>query len=170
MDKITFNQYPQFFTATILEWKHLLEDDYMKDIVIESLRFLVKDGRVIIYGFIIMPNHIHLIWQIQDKTVKHKVQQSFLKFTAQKMKFRLIDSGSTVLESYKVKASDREYQFWERNPLSIDLWSRPVFMQKLVYMHKNPAQPHWKLCTFPEEYKYSSFRFYEFGDDEFAFL
>ena len=66
MDEITFNQYPQFFTATILEWKHLLEDDYMKDIIIESLSFLGKDGRVIIYGFVIMPNHIHLIWQIQD--------------------------------------------------------------------------------------------------------
>jgi len=170
MDKITFNQYPQFFTATILEWKHLLEEDCMKDIIIESLRFLVKDVRVIVYGFVIMPNHIHLIWQIQDKHIKQNVQQSFLKFTAQKMMFRLIDTGDTTLENYKVKASDREYQFWERNPLSIDLWSRPVFMQKLAYMHNNPTQAHWKLCKFPEEYKYSSFRFYEFGENEFEFL
>jgi putative transposase len=170
MDKITFNQYPQFFTVTILEWKHLLEDDCMKDIIIESLRFLVKDGRVIVYGFVIMPNHIHLIWQIQDKSLKNKVQQNFLKFTAQKMKFRLIDTGSKALESYRVIASDREYQFWERNPLSIDLWRRPVFIQKLNYMHNNPAQAHWKLCTFPEEYKYSSFRFYKLGVLQFEFL
>jgi putative transposase len=92
-----------------------------------------------------MPNQIHLIWQIQDKNVKHKVQQRFLKFTAQRMKFRLIDTGNVALESYKVKASDREYQFWERDPLSIDLWSRPVFMQKLVYMHKSPAQAHLEV-------------------------
>jgi REP element-mobilizing transposase RayT len=45
----------------------------MKDIIIESLRSLVKDGRVIVYGFVIMPNHIHLIWQIQDKHIKQKV-------------------------------------------------------------------------------------------------
>ena len=51
MDEISFNQYPQFFTATILEWKHLLANDLMKDIIIESLRFLVKDGRVIVFGF-----------------------------------------------------------------------------------------------------------------------
>ena len=50
----------------------------------------------------------------------------------------MIDAGNTALENYKVKASDREYQFWERNPLSIDLWSRPVFMQKLNYMHQIP--------------------------------
>ncbi len=170
MPAITFNQYPQFFTATILEWKHLLADDFMKNIVIESLKFLVKDGRVVVYGFVIMPNHIHLIWQVQDKHERHKVQQSFLKYTAQQMKFRMIDTGDERLEDYKVKASDREYQFWERNPLSIDLWSKPVFMQRLVNMHKNPIQAHWKLCRFPEEYKYSSFGFYQFGDNEFEFL
>ena len=64
MSGIIFNQYPQFFTATILEWKHLLANDTYKDIIISSLKFLVNDGRVIIYGFVIMPNHIHLIWQI----------------------------------------------------------------------------------------------------------
>ena len=151
MSEITFNQYPQFFTATILEWKHLLADEKMKDIIINSLQFLVNDGRVIIYGFVIMPNHIHLIWQIQDKFERAKVQQSFLKFTAQQMKFQLLKNDTATLEKYKVKASDREYQFWERNPLSIDLWSRNVFLQKLQYMHSNPTQPHWKLCTFPEQ-------------------
>lgn len=59
------------------------------------------------------------------------------------MKFRLIDTKDSNLDSYKVKASDREYQFWERNPLSIDLWSRSVFIQKLKYMHNNPVQ----LCN-----------------------
>lgn len=100
-----------------------------------------------------MPNHIHLIWQIQDQHVKHKVQQSFLKFTAQKIKFHLIDTSDTSLENYKVKASDREYQFWERKPLSIDLLSHMYLCRSLLtYIHNNPTQPHWKLCKFPEEY------------------
>jgi REP element-mobilizing transposase RayT len=170
MPAITFNQYPQFFTATILEWKHLLADDNLKDIIIDSIRFLVKDGKVTVYGFVIMPNHIHLIWQVHDKYERSKVQLSFLRYTAQKIKFRLIDTGDKELENFKVKASDREYQFWERNALSVDLWSRPVFMQKLYYIHNNPVQAQWKLCNFPEEYKYSSFRFYEWGDNKFEFL
>ena len=32
MDEITFNLYLQFFTTTILEWKHLLADNCMKEI------------------------------------------------------------------------------------------------------------------------------------------
>jgi len=52
MDQITFNQYPQLFTATILEWKHLLRDDLMKDIIIESLRFLTWDGKLEVYALL----------------------------------------------------------------------------------------------------------------------
>jgi len=39
MASINFNHYPQFFTATILEWKHLLKQDDYKQIIIESLLF-----------------------------------------------------------------------------------------------------------------------------------
>ncbi len=170
MSEITFNHHSQFFTATILQWKHLLADDKMKEIIISSLHFLVTEKRIKVYSFIIMPNHIHIIWQIQDGHEKAKVQQSFLKYTAQQMKFLLIKTNAADLAKYKVKASDREYQFWERNALSVDLWSRPVFMQKLNYTHNNPTQPHWNLCQYPEEYKYSSAKFYEKGIDDFVFL
>ena len=77
-----------------------------------------------------MPNHIHLIWQINDGHEKAKVQQSFLKYTAQQMKFALAQNIKE-LEKYKVKASDRAYQFWERNSLGIDLWSRPAALETL---------------------------------------
>jgi hypothetical protein len=38
-------EHPQFFIATILEWKHLLAPDKYKDIIIESPRFLVNHNR-----------------------------------------------------------------------------------------------------------------------------
>ena len=100
MSEMTFNYYPQFFTATILEWKQLLVLDSMKQIIISSLQYLVNEGRVKIYGFVLMPNDIHLIWQIQDGHEKAKVQQSFLKYSAQQMKFassgRLIVIGRYI--------------------------------------------------------------------------
>ena len=55
--------YPNYFTSKILEWKHLLKPD--KYIVISSLEFLVIERRIKVYGFVIMSNHIHLIWQVQ---------------------------------------------------------------------------------------------------------
>src|SRR5215210_2953912 len=130
MSEMTFNYYPQFFTATILEWKQPLVLDSMKQIIISSLQYLVKECRIKINGFVLLLNHIHLLWQIKDGHEKARVQQSFLKHTAQQMKFALAQNIKE-LEKYKVKASDRAYQFWGRNSLGIDLWSRPVFIQKL---------------------------------------
>jgi hypothetical protein len=36
---------PTFFTATILEWKHLLANYLFKHIIMDSLRFTVKENR-----------------------------------------------------------------------------------------------------------------------------
>ena len=69
--------YPQFFTATNLGWKKLLKPDKYKDIVINSLRFLVKENGIILYGFVIMDNHLHLIWQMQAAVKPADVQRDF---------------------------------------------------------------------------------------------
>ena len=53
------NDHPSFFTATCLEWKKLLKLEKYKDIVIESLRFLVVENRINLYGFAVMDNHIY---------------------------------------------------------------------------------------------------------------
>jgi putative transposase len=37
--------------------------DKFKDIIVESLQFLNNEKRIILYGFAIMSNHIHVIWQ-----------------------------------------------------------------------------------------------------------
>ncbi|MFI5162125.1 MAG: hypothetical protein ACHQHN_12670 [Sphingobacteriales bacterium] len=122
MSAINFDYHPQFFTATILEWKPLLKDDSYQDIIIKSLQFLKNEGSIVIYAFVIMPNHIHLIWQIQDGYKQDNVQIRLMKFTAQQMKFKLIDTDNARLTWFRADTSDREYQFWERNALSVDLF------------------------------------------------
>jgi putative transposase len=149
-----------FFTATIKDWISLLKDDKYKDIIINSLRFLVNNKRVNIYCFVIMPNHIHLIWQIKEGHKKENVQRDFLKYIAEQIKFDLAKNDPKALERFKVNLKDREYQIWKHRPLSIDLYSDAVIEQKLDYIHNNPIHEKWKLVEKPEEYKYSSASFY----------
>jgi len=161
-------EYPQFFTATNLEWKKILQNDEYKDIIIRSMRFLVENKRVIIYGFVIIPNHIHIVWQMQVGQLRENVQRDFLKFTAQRIKDRLKVDNAHFLTELLVEATDRKYQLWERNPLSVDLWSEKVILEKLRYMHENPVRAG--LCSYPENYKYSSASFYKTGIDNWGFL
>ena len=167
---MNFEHHPQFFTATILEWKHLLDNDRYKQIIVDSMRFLVEQGRVKIYSFVIMPNHMHVIWQVNDGYKPSQVQLSFLKYTAQQIKFDLQANDPDLLSRFKVNAADRDYQFWERNALSVDLFSEHVFMQKFEYIHNNPTQEKWKLVLYPEDYRWSSANYYYRGVDNFGFI
>ena len=96
------------------------------------------------------------------------VQRDFLKYTAQRIKKDLQKNHTKVLAYFKVDAKDREYQFWERNPLPVELRSHPVFIQKLDYIHWNTVRAGMSIL--PEEYKYSSALFYENGIDNWNFL
>lgn len=159
-----------FFTASIYQWKPLLKPDKYKQLIIESLKYLVDNQQVKIYGFVIMPNHLHLLWTIEPQYKLEDIQRNFMKFTGQMIKFDLTKNHPNVLEHFRVDLKDREYQFWQRNSLSKFLGSREIIEQKLDYIHNNPVQGKWRLAFGPMEYYFSSIRFYEKDIDEFGFL
>lgn len=167
---LRFQHHVQFFTATNLNWLCCLQNHYHKQIIIEALQHRVKNKQVSVYGFVIMPNHIHCIWQIHDSLTKETFQRDFLKFTARSILKFMLMNDDPLLKELKVKAKDREYQLWERNALSIDLFSEEVLLQKLNYIHSNPLQPKWNLSATREGYYYSSAAFYETGESDFDFL
>jgi len=74
------------------------------------------------------------------------------------------------LSNYLSIKRDRKYQFWKRDPLAIPLSTIKILEQKLEYIHNNPVAEKWALCKLPEEYRWSSARFYLTGIDEFGFL
>ena len=53
-----------FYTQTICDFAQLLADDNLKLIIIKSLQYLVKQQLVEVNVYVIMPNHIHLIWNM----------------------------------------------------------------------------------------------------------
>lgn len=160
-----------FFTASILHWKSLLKPDKYKELIINSFDFLVQENRAKIYGFVIMPNHIHLLWKIVPPYSLDQVQRDFLKFIGQMIKFDLKKNHPDVLKHFWVNLDDREYQFWQKKPLNKLLDSRKIVEQKLDYIHHNPVKGKWMLAGSPIDYFYSSCKFYEEGDEStFPFL
>ena len=158
--------HPEFLTATILNWKHLLNDEF-KQVLINTMRWLVTQKRCRIYGFVIMPNHIHLLWKIEDGFDRANVQGAFLSFSAHEFKKKL---GKLQLQEYKVDLVDRAFQFWQRDCVVKECWGEMFLEQKLEYIHNNPLQPHWNLADLPEKYFWSSASFYENGDSSFDFV
>jgi hypothetical protein len=68
-----------------------------------------------------MDNHIHVTWQLEAGRKRDDVQRDFLKYTAQLIKKDMITNHPENLKDFMVNAKDRKYQFWERNPLSVEI-------------------------------------------------
>ncbi|GBL35328.1 hypothetical protein EMGBS15_09230 [Filimonas sp.] len=159
-----------FWTATIRNWYWLLEPDSYKEIIIGSLRDLSNRGLIDIFAFVIMPNHLHMIWRLNKMNGKESPKSSFLKFTAHQYKKVLSDTMPENLLKYKVKAVNKNYEFWKRDPLAIILYTKEVALQKLAYIHSNPLASHWNLANSPSDYYYSSAKYYERDQKNFDFL
>ncbi|WP_339869965.1 transposase [uncultured Algoriphagus sp.] len=159
-----------FFTATIHHWIPLLDRNDFKEIVLSSLTFLVDKKCLKIYGFVIMPNHIHLILENTKVNGKELPHASFLKFTSHIFLKKLKMESSELLNKFRVDLANKEHQFWQRDSLAIELYSPIVVYQKLDYIHNNPCKKKWMLASDPEIYPYSSFKFYESSIYEHRFL
>lgn len=68
-----------FWTSTIKDWKHLLRQDKYKELIISSWQELIRRGQIIIYAFVIMPNHLHVVWKMTEPNGKEMPHASFNK-------------------------------------------------------------------------------------------
>ena len=158
-----------FWTATINNWNHLLKEDKFKQVILDSVLNLTQRGLADVFAFVIMPNHIHFIWRINKMNGKETVQASFLKYTAHQFK-KLLANDAVELPQYAIHAINKRYEFWQRDSLAIELYTGGVMLQKLNYIHMNPLATHWQLAKDPNEYYWSSAKFYEQQIKAFDFL
>ena len=93
-----------FYTASILNYKKLLMGDDYKEIIIGSLRHLVQKKKIKVYAFVIMPNHIHVLWRIRNEQERKNVQGAFLSFTAHAFKKLLQQNDPSTLNMYYVNS------------------------------------------------------------------
>jgi putative transposase len=165
-----YQDIPYFYTDTIHNFEYLLIDDNLKMIIIQSLKYFVSNGLIEVYAYVIMPNHIHLIWKLLKLNGKESPAGSFAKYTAHEFRKYLLKKDLMNLQKFMVDKIDRKMQFWKRDPLAIPLSSEENLIQKLEYIHNNPIKEKWKLSNSPEDYRWSSAGFYKNGIDEFGFL
>jgi REP element-mobilizing transposase RayT len=159
-----------FFTATINNWQKLLEPNEYKMIVINSLKWLSANKHTAVHAFVIMPNHIHVLWSPLGEHQTWENENKLISYTAHAFLKEMRRSTPEALKNFISTQKDRSYQFWKRRSRTIEVKSRIIALQKLDYIHRNPLQEKWKLVEDPASYYFSSIRFYENEMDDFGFL
>lgn len=159
-----------FWTDTIKDWHNLLSNNHFKKIITDCWKTLVDKGKIKIYAFVIMPNHLHVIWEMLQLNGKEMPHASFNKFTSHRFLEELRLNQSNHLSKFKEIEFDRNHRFWQRDALAVLLDYPEIVEQKLDYIHLNPLQEKWNLAEYPEDYYWSSAKFYQTGEDDFNML
>lgn len=152
-----------FVTTKAERHAHLFKRESIIRILLDSLHFLRTEGRMLLFAFVIMPNHIHLIGKFSNEYTLADMMRDFKRHTARQIIRQLQaenkDETLQLLKSLN-KDSRQDFKVWEDRYDARNVFSTKFLEQKMDYVHHNPCQPHWNLANLPEEYPWSSARFY----------
>jgi putative transposase len=111
--KVFDNAYPHFLTCTVVEWLPVFTRPDAVQIILDSWSFLQREGRLRLYAYVVLENHLHFIASSDNLS---KEVGDFKSFTARRLIDLLQSAGAkTLLDQmafYKARhKSDREFQF-----------------------------------------------------------
>jgi len=152
-----------FVTTAAERHVHIFKREAIIRIILDSLHFLRKNMRMELFIFVIMPNHIHFIGRFSKEHTLSDVMRDFKRHTARQIIRQLQVEEHTkelgLLQS--LNQDDKQvYKVWEDGYDARDVFSQDFLAQKMEYIHYNPCRPQWNLASRPEEYPWSSARFY----------
>ena len=134
------------------------------EIIIDSLRFCQKEKELRLYGYVIMPNHLHLIGSHQSDL--SAIMRDFKHFTANQIIEKLIEFKKchtlNLLKFVGERKSRQKYQVWQHKNYPEWIETEAFFLEKLNYIHNNPVSRGF--VELPEHWVYSSARNYILGD------
>ena len=109
-----------------------------------ALERVRQQHRLCVYGYVVMPEHIHLLVNEPEHGTLAQAMQSLKQGVARRPALRAADP------------------FWQARYYDFNLWSERKFVGKLRYIHRNPVMRG--LVARPEDWVWSSFRHYLNGE------
>ncbi len=151
-----------FVTTTVVGRRKILTEPPIAGIIVESLGYLRKEGRVKLFSYVIMPDHLHLILLPLQKDEKEQtisdVMRDFKKFTSKRIVGYLKKTGRTVLLDFFSGSArghkGQQYKVWQDGFFDENVFTQNFLNQKIQYIHYNPVRKG--MVTEPEDYPFSS--------------
>lgn len=150
-----------YMTFQVIDWVDIFSRKIYRDILIDSMKFCESRMNLEIYAYVIMTNHVHVIWRAGNDNLS-KVLCEFKKYTGRIIIETIANEPESrrdwMLKRFEFAAMrnvrNSFHQFWTHENHPVELFSPKFAMQKLNYIHMNPVRAGW--VEKPEDYLYSS--------------
>jgi REP element-mobilizing transposase RayT len=152
---------PHFLTITIIDWVDVFSRKYYRAVVIECFDYCIKNKGMILYSYVIMSNHIHMIIKSNDGKLSDLIRD-FKKFTSKTILEKIQSEPESrrqwMLERFKLATEshtrNKNYQFWQLGSHAEEIYSEKFMWSKIDYIHFNPIRAG--IVLKPQDYIYSS--------------
>ena len=106
-----------------------------------------------VYGFVVMPEHVHLLVSEPERGTVANAIQSLKICSAKRSKPHISQPHGNA---------GHPVSFWQKRYYDRNVRDKE-FIEKLRYIHRNPVRRN--LVSRPEDWKWSSYRHYLTGED-----
>ncbi len=157
-----------YLTFNVVEWIDIFTRPVFKQIIVESSNYFIEKKGLIVHGWCLMTNHLHLIAQAKEGFSLPVLIDEFKKFTA-RIILADIDAEPEIRRIWIMKKFEEagrslrltdKLQVWqtENHSVSIELENSDMINDQLHFIHGDPVRD--RIVTSAEDYLYSSARDY----------
>jgi REP element-mobilizing transposase RayT len=146
-----------FLTFTVVDWIALFDEDRFKNIICESLNYCTDKKGLVIYVYVIMNTHLHLIATSGFANLSGTVRD-FKKYTSGIITDMLENDrngrSAAILDIFANAAGkhsrNKKFQVWQQHSHPEEVYSPKFTLSKIKYIHNNPVEAG--LVNFPQDY------------------
>jgi putative transposase len=144
-----------FLTFTVHQWADVFTRQQYVDLYLDSLEYCQQEKGLLVYGWVVMTNHVHLIARATNDNLSDIIRDH-KKYTAKKIYAAIAANERESRREWltRVLYYQDHIWFWEEGYHGEEIYSQNFFLIKLNYMHQNPVRAGIVLS--PEHYMNSS--------------
>ena len=152
-----------FVTFTTVNWIDVFTRPAYKDIVVDSLNYCIKNKGLVVYAWVIMSNHVHLVIERRSVALED-VMRDLKKYTSRAILKAIEENPQESRKAWmlwmferagKKNANNSKYQFWQQHNQPVELTLQAFKIDATIdYIHDNPVKAGFVFR--PEDYLYSS--------------
>jgi putative transposase len=152
-----------FITCSCYRRRPFLRSPHKRDLLLKILNSVREKYQFSLVGYVIMPEHVHLLISEPKIGSPGTVMQVFKQRASRELRVKVRRRTSVnQMRLWQGVAEETPKSFWQRRFYDFNVWTRKKRIEKLNYMHMNPVKRG--LAMAPQLWLWSSYRFYQYGE------
>jgi len=151
-----------FITFSCYERRPVLQTVRARNLFVKMLGEVRQRYDFLLVGYVLMPDHVHLLAGEPRKGTPSKVVQVLKQRVSRAMRGKKRRNPKQQLQLRFADSSALPRRFWQRRFYDFNVWSQAKKKEKLHYMHANPVKSG--LVTDAKDWPWSSYGFYARGE------